>query len=41
MRGLERQLAKICRRVVKAHLLGEAATAAVDSAALEHYLGVP
>ncbi|MEN9464892.1 MAG: hypothetical protein RL217_1073 [Pseudomonadota bacterium] len=41
VRGLERQLAKICRRVVKAHLLGEAATAAVDSAALEHYLGVP
>lgn len=41
VRGLERQIAKICRRVVKANLLGEAKNTVVDALGLEEYLGVP
>ena len=42
VRGLERELSKICRKVVKEHLLGEQKNLCVevDSNNLEHYSGV-
>lgn len=42
VRGLERQLAKLCRRVVKANMLaGTTATQVLDATKIEEYLGVP
>ncbi|WP_221798651.1 endopeptidase La [Oceanobacter mangrovi] len=42
VRGLEREIAKLCRRVVKANMLDKStATRTIDSALLEEYLGVP
>lgn len=42
VRGLERQLAKLCRRVVKANMLaGNQKAQVVDSVLLEEYLGTP
>jgi ATP-dependent Lon protease len=41
VRGLEREISKICRKVVKEHLLsGEAKTVTMTEELLEHYLGV-
>ena len=41
VRGLEREVAKVCRKVVKAHLLaGSAEPVLVEGAAIEQYLGV-
>jgi ATP-dependent Lon protease len=40
VRGLERQIAKVCRKVVKEHSHEKTFTVNVDAEALEHYLGV-
>jgi len=40
VRGLERQIAKICRKVVKEHSREKTFSVKVDSASLEHLLGV-
>ncbi|WP_290538564.1 MULTISPECIES: endopeptidase La [Alcanivorax] len=41
VRGLEREVSKICRKVVKEHLLaGEAKTVTLSDDLVEHYLGV-
>ncbi|GGY40866.1 Lon protease [Bacterioplanes sanyensis] len=41
VRGLEREIAKLCRRVVKANALAkEAVTRSIDSELLQEYLGV-
>ena len=40
VRGLERQIAKICRRVVKEHASKRHLQLQVDASNLEHYLGV-
>jgi ATP-dependent Lon protease len=41
VRGLEREVAKVCRKVVKAHLLaGSSEPVLVEGAAIEKYLGV-
>lgn len=42
VRGLEREISKICRKVVKEHLLGEQSSLCVEvtSEELEHYSGV-
>lgn len=42
VRGLERQMAKLCRRVVKANMLERnQKTRIIDAALIEEYLGVP
>lgn len=42
VRGLERQLAKLCRRVLKSNMLaGSTHTQVLDSKKIEEYLGVP
>lgn len=41
VRNLEREIAKICRKVVKAHLLNETKQSTVDKSNLKTYLGVP
>jgi len=42
VRGLERQIAKLCRRVVKANMLDKAlVTRNIEPDSLEEYLGVP
>lgn len=42
VRGLERQLAKLCRRVVKSNVLeSNQKTQVIDAALLEEYLGTP
>ncbi len=42
VRGLERQMAKLCRRVVKANMLERnQKTRVIDAALIEEYLGVP
>ena len=42
VRGLERQLAKLCRRVVKAHLLDKTTdTVVINAQLLDEYLGAP
>ncbi len=41
VRGLEREISKICRKVVKEHLLtGETKTVTMSEELVEHYLGV-
>src|SRR5690606_28139435 len=40
VRSLERQIAKVCRRVVKEHINDKRFSVTVDCAALEHLLGV-
>ncbi len=40
VRGLERQIAKICRKAVKEHALEKRFSVKVTADALEHYLGV-
>ncbi len=41
VRGLEREISKVCRKVVKQHLLdGTDSTVRVDEQSAEHYLGV-
>ena len=41
VRGLEREISKICRKVVKEHLLtGETETVTMSEELVEHYLGV-
>lgn len=41
VRGLEREVSKICRKVVKEHLLaGESASVTLTEELVEHYLGV-
>tara|TARA_Y100001934_G_scaffold221004_1_gene263307 strand:- start:2577 stop:4919 length:2343 start_codon:yes stop_codon:yes gene_type:complete len=41
VRGLEREISKICRKVVKEHLLaGESKTVTLSEDQVEHYLGV-
>ena len=41
VRGLEREVAKVCRKVVKEHLLaGSSAPVLVEGAGIENYLGV-
>lgn len=41
VRGLEREISKICRKVVKEHLLsGEAKSVTMSEELVEHYLGV-
>ena len=40
VRGLERQIAKVCRKVVKEHSHEKSFAIKVDSESLEHYLGV-
>ncbi len=42
VRGLERQMAKLCRRVVKANMLeSNQKTRVIDAGLIEEYLGVP
>nr|WP_202802674.1 endopeptidase La [Alcanivorax hongdengensis] len=41
VRGLEREISKVCRKVVKEHLLADDTSPVVlDEASVEHYLGV-
>jgi ATP-dependent Lon protease len=40
VRGLERQIAKVCRKVVKEHSSEKHFSVKVDAESLEHYLGV-
>ena len=40
VRGLERQIAKVCRKVVKEHARDKHFTVTVDADSLEHFLGV-
>lgn len=42
VRGLERQIAKLCRRVVKTNMLAKTTTSQqIDTVKIEEYLGVP
>ncbi|TWI53784.1 ATP-dependent Lon protease [Pseudomonas duriflava] len=40
VRSLERQVAKVCRKIVKEHTKGKSQQAVVTNESLEHYLGV-